>query len=135
MIHAFDRGILSCILFPPPRTFASLSEEVGVSEGTVRSIFRDYINQLEKTVRFEIPEWMGIDEIHLIKPRCVVSNIQNNTIVDILKDRNKATVTRYLSQLDGLDCSGKNKRHSLKTQLVIDKDNRRIICMNFCNGR
>lgn len=46
---------------------------------------------------------MGIDEIHLIKPRCVVSNIQNNTIVDILKDRNKATVTRYLSQLDGLD--------------------------------
>lgn len=85
------------------RTFASLAEEIGVSEGTVRSIFRDYINELEKTVRFEIPRWMGIDEIHLIKPRCVVSNIQNNTIVDILKDRNKATVTRYLSQLDRLD--------------------------------
>lgn len=85
------------------RTFASIADEIGIVEGTVRSIFRDYINELEKTVRFEIPQWMGIDEIHLIKPRCVVSNIQNNTIVDILKDRNKATVTSYLSQLKGLD--------------------------------
>lgn len=85
------------------RTFASIADEIGIVEGTVRSIFRDYINELENTVRFEIPQWMGIDEIHLIKPRCVVSNIQNNTIVEILKDRNKSTVTRYLSQLDGLD--------------------------------
>lgn len=85
------------------RTFTSIADEVGIVEGTVRSIFRDYINELEKTVRFEIPQWMGIDEIHLIKPRCVVSNIQNNTIVEILKDRNKPTVTRYLSQLKGLD--------------------------------
>ena len=85
------------------RTFTSIADEVGIVEGTVRSIFRDYINELEKTVRFEIPHWMGIDEIHLIKPRCVVSNIKNNTIVEILKDRNKPTVTRYLSQLKGLD--------------------------------
>ncbi|WP_348680445.1 ISL3 family transposase [Alcanivorax profundi] len=85
------------------RTFTGIADEVGIVEGTVRSIFRDYINELEKTVRFEIPQWMGIDEIHLIKPRCVVSNIQNNTIVEILKDRNKPTVTRYLSQLNGLD--------------------------------
>jgi transposase len=85
------------------KTFASLAEDVGIVESTVRSIFRDYINEVEKTVRFEIPQWMGIDEIHLIKPRCVVSNIQNNTIVEILKDRNKPTVTRYLSQLKGLD--------------------------------
>lgn len=85
------------------RTFTSIADEVGIVEGTVRSIFRDYINELEKTVRFESPQWMGIDEIHLIKPRCVVSNIQNNTIVEILKDRNKPTVIRYLSQLKGLE--------------------------------
>jgi len=85
------------------KTFASLADDVGIVESTVRSIFRDYINELEKTVRFEIPQWMGIDEIHLIKPRCVVSNIQNNTIVEILQDRNKPTVARYLSQLKGLE--------------------------------
>lgn len=83
------------------RTFTSIADEVGIVEGTVRSIFRDYINNLERTVRFETPKWMGIDEIHLIKPRGVISNIQNNTIVELLPNRNKETVIKYLSQLDG----------------------------------
>lgn len=83
------------------RTFTSIADEVGIVEGTVRSIFRDYINELEKTVRFETPKWMGIDEIHLIKPRGVISNIQNNTIVELLPNRNKETVIKYLSQLNG----------------------------------
>lgn len=85
------------------RTFTSIADEVGIVEGTVRSIFRDYINELERAVRFETPRWMGIDEIHLIKPRGVVANIQNNTVVEVLPNRNKETVIRYLSQLDGKD--------------------------------
>lgn len=85
------------------RTFTSIADEVGITEGTVRSVFRDYINDLEKTVRFETPKWMGIDEIHLIKPRGVISNIENNTIVELLPNRNKETVIRYLTQLDGRD--------------------------------
>lgn len=83
------------------RTFASIAEEVGINEKSVRSVFRDYINKLEKTVRFETPKWMGIDEIHLIKPRGVITNIQNNTIVELLPNKNKETVIKYLSQLDG----------------------------------
>lgn len=78
------------------RTFVSIAEEVGITEGTVRIVFNDYINLLEKTVRFETPTWMGIDEIHLIKPRGVITNIKNNTAVEILKDRNKKTITDYL---------------------------------------
>lgn len=85
------------------RTFASLAEEVGVVEGTVRAIFRDYISDLEAKVRFETPKWMGIDEIHIIKPRCVVTNIQNNTIVNMLPNRNKDTVTKCLFGLEGRD--------------------------------
>jgi transposase len=85
------------------RTFASIAEEVGCTEYTVRSVFRDYVNTLEATTRFEVPQWMGIDEIHLIKPRCVISNVKDNTIVEILKDRNKPTVIKYLSQLKGLE--------------------------------
>jgi transposase len=85
------------------RTFMSLAEETGVVEGTIRNIFRDFINELEKTVRFETPKWMGIDEIHLIKPRCVISNIQNNTVVDLLSNRNKDTVTKYLFNMENRD--------------------------------
>ena len=83
------------------RTFASLAEEVGCVEGTVRLIFGDYVNELERTVRFETPTWMGIDEVHIIRPRCVISNIRNNTIVNMLPNRDKKTVVNYLSHLEG----------------------------------
>lgn len=85
------------------RTFASIAEDVGVTEGSIRLIFKDYVSAIEKTVRFETPTWMGIDEIHLIKPRGVIANIQNNTIVELLPNRNKETVVRYLHHLDGKD--------------------------------
>lgn len=85
------------------RTFASLAEETGVVEGTVRNIFRDHVNELEATVRFETPQWMGIDEIHLIKPRGVITNIQNNTVVELLANRNQDTIAKYLTGLKGKD--------------------------------
>ncbi|WP_411887385.1 ISL3 family transposase [Hydrocarboniphaga effusa] len=86
------------------RTFASLADETGLDEKTIRNIFRDYINELEQQFRFETPKWMGIDEIHIInKPRCVVSNIQNNTIVDMLQNRNKDTVSKYLTRMPNRD--------------------------------
>lgn len=83
------------------RTFASLAEETGLDEKTIRNIFRDHVNELEAAFRFETPKWMGIDEIHLIRPRCVISNIQNNTIIDMLPNRDKKTVVNYLYNLPG----------------------------------
>lgn len=83
------------------RTFSSIAEEVGVAEGTIRLVFKDYILEMEEHLRFETPLWMGIDEIHLIKPRGVIANIQNNTIVELLPNRNKDTIVKYLSTLDG----------------------------------
>ncbi len=84
------------------RPFSHIAEEIGINEMTVKNVFNDYINELEKAVRFETPQWMGIDEIHIIKkPRCVVSNIEHNTVVNVLRDRNKKTVIDYLSKLKG----------------------------------
>ncbi|QBG99172.1 ISL3 family transposase [Xanthomonas oryzae] len=85
------------------RPFLSISDETGIDEKTVRNIFRDYINELEAQVRFETPKIMGIDEIHLIKPRCVISNIGNNTLVDLLPNRNKDSVLKYLAKMDRRD--------------------------------
>ncbi len=85
-------------------TFTSLANETGVVEGTIRNIFRDHIDELEQTVRFETPKWMGIDDIHIInKPRCVISNTQDNTIVDMLQNRNKDTVAQYLFKMPDRD--------------------------------
>lgn len=82
------------------RTFVSIADEVGVDEKTIRNIFRDYVNYLAEVVRFETPQYLGIDEIHLLhKPRCVMTNIEENTIIDLLQNRNKDTVIRRLSSL------------------------------------
>ena len=62
------------------RPFAHIAEEIGITENTVKNVFNDYINELERTVRFETPQWMGIDEIHIIKkPCCVISFFQDKT--------------------------------------------------------
>jgi transposase len=84
------------------RTFISIADETGVTEGTVRNVFADYVAELEKQFKFEAPKVIGIDEIHIIKrPRAVISNIHASTLIDMLPDRNKKTVATYLSRLPG----------------------------------
>lgn len=82
------------------RTFTSIAEDVGLTEKTIRNIFREHVATLAKTVIFATPEWLGIDEIHLLKkPRCIVTNVKERTIVDLLPNRNKVSVVNYLSRL------------------------------------
>lgn len=82
------------------RTFAGIAEEAGVDEKTVRNIFRAHVRHLEATVRIETPRWLGIDEIHILgRPRCILSNLEQQTIVNVLPNRNKSTVIGYLQQL------------------------------------
>ena len=83
------------------KTFISIAHDVGVSEGTVRKIFNEYTAELARTLIFETPEWIGIDEIHIIgKPRGVITNIETNTVVDLLVDRSKALISNYLMRLE-----------------------------------
>lgn len=81
------------------RTFARIADDTGLDEKTIRNIFRDSINELGAEFRFETPKWLGIDEIHLIRPRCVIGNLRNNTLVDMLPNRDKTTVVNYLCEL------------------------------------
>lgn len=83
------------------RPFAQVAAEVGVDEKTVKNVFLDHVAELERTVKFETPRWMGLDEIHLIRPRGIVTNIENRTVVEVLPNRNKATVAKYLAGLPG----------------------------------
>lgn len=87
------------------RTFVSVAEDVGMGEGNVRAIFHEYVARLEETCKANVPpRWMGLDEIKIVKwPRCVVTNVEKQTIVDMLKDRTKKTVTRYLMRMPGRD--------------------------------
>lgn len=82
------------------KTFTSIARDAGVSEGTVRGIFNEYVTDLERNNVFETPRWMGIDEIHVIsKPRGVITNIEDNTVINLLPDRGKVLIYNYLMKL------------------------------------
>lgn len=83
-------------------TFVRVAENVGVSEGTIRNIFHDYVAHLETTTKIATPTKLGIDEIYLAKkPRCILSNIEERTIVDLLSNRTKKTVQSRLLRFPG----------------------------------
>lgn len=83
------------------RTFTDVADLVGVDEKTVRLIFRDYVKHLEDHYKFILPAALGIDEIYLLgKSRCVLTNVEQRTVVDLLKDRNQTTVEKWLDKIE-----------------------------------
>lgn len=86
------------------KKFTSVAEKVGVDEKTVRNIFNDYVTKLEEQTDFRTPKWLGIDEAHLLKNyRCVITDVENKSVIDILRKRNKDVVISYLSKLLDID--------------------------------
>lgn len=86
------------------KTFTSVAEDVGVDEKTVRNIFHDYVSELEAQTEFRTPKWLGLDEVHLLKNyRFVVTDVENKSVIDILRKRNKDVVISYLSRLKDID--------------------------------
>lgn len=82
------------------REYIDVAREVGLDATTVADIFSDYVEELESSLRFETPEWMGIDEVYLCgETYCVVTNIKERTVFDILPDREKSTVKAFLRGL------------------------------------
>src|SRR5690606_37392608 len=88
------------------KTFTSVADDIGVDGKTVRNIFNDYVAELEVQTEFRTPKWLGLDEVHLLKNyRFVVTDVENNSVIDILRKRNsnKDVVISYLSKLKDID--------------------------------
>jgi len=84
----------------PKRTFVSIADDTGIHERSVRRIFSAEIANLEKQVHFETPRWLGIDEVHLVRrARCILTNVEQKTVIDMLATRTKDVVSRYLYKL------------------------------------
>jgi len=85
------------------RTFAEVAREMGISEGTVRKVFKSYSQEKLKEACIDSqPEVLGLDEKHLNgQYRCVLGNIKDRTLIDMLPNRHKATLDRYFASLLG----------------------------------
>ena len=82
------------------RTFVSIANEVGLAESTIRAVFGEFA----ATIQPRIPDTellsLGIDELYLLQHyRCVVTDVASRQIIDLLRERTKATVISYLQHL------------------------------------
>lgn len=80
--------------------YAFVAEQTGLDEKTVRSIFNARSALLGRMYSFETPRILGIDELYLNKRyRCVITNIEKKTLLDLLVSRRQDIVINYLMQL------------------------------------
>lgn len=81
-------------------TFRGLAEQTGLAVNTIKNIAQDLIEDLGRTVRFETPVIMGIDELNLAGGyRCIITNLATNSVFDMLELRTKAHMTPFFRDL------------------------------------
>ncbi|PKM81895.1 MAG: ISL3 family transposase [Firmicutes bacterium HGW-Firmicutes-14] len=82
------------------KPFLQIAEEIGISHTIVSNIFRDYVIKQESKYKIETPRILGIDELTASRPRAVILNVEENTIIELLPSLNKATIVDFLRSLD-----------------------------------
>ena len=81
-------------------TFHSLAEQTGVAVNTVKNIAHDLIEELDRTVRYETPVIMGIDEVSIAgKYRCVITNLATNNVYQVLEFRTQDHLKPFFKSL------------------------------------
>ena len=116
------------------RTFTQLAEDTGVVVNTIKNITLDFVEELERDIKFETPTIMGIDELKLMGTyRCVITNLAMNSLYDMLPEMTQDTLIPYFAKLPDAEkvewiCSDmwrpfkKSFRlHLPNAKLVIDK--------------
>jgi transposase len=82
------------------KKFTEIAEEVGVNEKTVRNLFHEHVEKLDSERVLTAPEWIGIDEIHLLGEfRCILTSPAEKHVMDLLPKRDKSTVLKWMMAL------------------------------------
>jgi len=82
------------------KTFAMISREAGIDEKTIKNIFEDYVHRLGKEIKFETPEFLGIDELKIIgEYRCMITNVNELAVYDLLPNRRKTDLMAYFKAM------------------------------------
>lgn len=81
-------------------TFSRIARDTGMHEKTVRNIVREFHADEEEKRRFLPPRVLGLDEVYLLhRPRAVITNLVENTMIDLLPNRYRQTVERRLFEI------------------------------------
>lgn len=81
-------------------TFHALAEQTGLAVNTIKNIAQDLIEELERTVHYETPVIMGIDEVNLAGDyRCVITNLATNNVFEMLEFRTQEHLKPFFKAL------------------------------------
>ena len=81
-------------------TFHALADQTGLAVNTIKNIAHDLIEELDRTVRYETPVIMGIDEVSIAgKYRCVITNLATNNIYQMLELRTQDHLKPFFKNL------------------------------------
>lgn len=80
-------------------TFVRIAEHIGCDDKTVRTLAEQHIAAMNLAFKPYLPEWLGIDETQIDgKLRCIITDVKNRVPIDMLPDRDKASVTSWLNK-------------------------------------
>lgn len=79
--------------------FTAIAERVGVTEGTIRNIFRDYVRSQESSRVIPPQSYLALGELFIEKKnRCVIFSAVNGRIIDVV-DNSEIAITDALSAI------------------------------------
>lgn len=80
------------------RPFTAIAQAVGVTEGTIRNVFRDYLERLEAVRVIRAPTYLALREVQIDKkPRCVIFDAERGHPVDVVEHSEQAITAALLS--------------------------------------
>lgn len=82
------------------KTFTSVAEDSGLALNTVKNITLDRIAELERSVQYETPVVLGIDEVHLGgKYRCIMTNLTKRQVYQMLELRTQSHLKAFFKTM------------------------------------
>lgn len=82
--------------------FTHVATEMGITEGTIRNVFANYVDVIEGKHDWLAPRVLGIDETHFSKKmHLVMTDIERRTLLDMRKDRSQDATQKAIMRLNG----------------------------------
>lgn len=83
------------------RSFDDIAAEYGVTNNTVKNVFKKFIKDKEGELQFQTPAFLGLDEIKIKKlgEITVITDLEHRTLYDMLQGRNQVSLTEYFAKM------------------------------------
>ena len=83
------------------RSFDDIANEFGVTNNTVKGVFKQFIQEKNEQLRFQTPAFLGLDEIKIKKlgELTIITDLEHKTLYDMMQGRNQPSLTDYFYKM------------------------------------